>query len=123
MNAFESEARARWGDTAAWGEFEQKTSGQSPETRQAASDGLLEALAAIGNLRDLPADAPDVQMGVAALQAYITAHFYTCTKEMLEGLGKMYVADSRFTDSIDRVGGAGTAAFVSRAIEAYCQTA
>ncbi|MBR3290465.1 MAG: TipAS antibiotic-recognition domain-containing protein [Clostridia bacterium] len=119
MNTFNTEARARWGNTAAWGEFEQKMSGQSAEARQAAGDGLVAVLADIGQMSDQPADAPAVQAGVATLQAYITEHFYTCTNEILAGLGQMYAADPRFTETIDRVGGAGTAEFMSRAIEAF----
>jgi len=33
----------------------------------------------------------------------------------------MYVADERFRENIDRAGGAGTAEFVSKAIEIYCK--
>ena len=33
---------------------------------------------------------------VAKLQTHITANYYTCTDEILAGLGKMYVADERF---------------------------
>ncbi|MFR7743517.1 MAG: TipAS antibiotic-recognition domain-containing protein [Acutalibacteraceae bacterium] len=45
---------------------------------------------------------------------------YTCTPEILAGLGEMYVIDERFRENIDKVGGEGTAAFVSKAIAAYC---
>jgi TipAS antibiotic-recognition domain. len=38
-------------------------------------------------------------------------------------LGQMYVADARFTASIDAAGGAGTAAFVRKAIETHCEKA
>ena len=32
----------------------------------------------------------------------------------------MYVADERFRENIDKAGGEGTAAFVSKAIAVYC---
>ena len=44
-------------------------------------------------------DSAEVQSAVMTLQAYITEHFYTCTKEILAGLGQMYVADERFKSS------------------------
>ena len=52
---------------------------------------------------------------------YITEHFYTCTKEILNGLGKMYSAGGEFTENIDRAGGSGTAEFTAKAIEVYCR--
>lgn len=56
---------------------------------------------------------------VSRLQTYITEHFYTCTKEVLSGFGKMY-AGGDFTKNIDEAGGRGTAEFVDRAIQIYC---
>ena len=58
---------------------------------------------------------------IAALQSYITENFYTCSKEILESLGQMYMQDERFWQNIDRAGGKGTAEFVSRAITVYCK--
>ena len=50
------------------------------------------------------------------LQGYITAHFYTCTDEILAGLGRLYAAGGELTEAIDRAGGPGTAAFAAEAI-------
>ena len=55
---------------------------------------------------------------VAKLQAHITENYYTCTDEILAGLGKMYVADERFKKNIDKYG-EGTAEFAAEAIAAY----
>ena len=60
-----------------------------------------------------------VQELVKELQDYITKHFYTCTKEILAGLGSMYGAGGEFTENIDRAGGEGCAAFCAKAIEIY----
>ena len=57
----------------------------------------------------------------AKLQAHITANYYTCTDEILSGLGKMYVADERFKNNIDKYG-ERTAEFAAEAIAAYCKT-
>ena len=66
------------------------------------------------------ADSAEAQALVAKLQAHITANYYTCTDEILAGLGKMYVADERFKKNIDKYGD-GTAEFAAGAIEIYCQ--
>lgn len=66
------------------------------------------------------ADSVEAQALVAKLQAHITANYYTCTDEILAGLGQMYVADERFSKNIDKYG-EGTAEFVSNAIVVFCQ--
>ena len=66
------------------------------------------------------ADSAEAQALVAKLQAHITANYYTCTDEILAGLGKMYVADERFKNNIDKYG-EGTAEFVSNAIILFCE--
>ena len=61
------------------------------------------------------ADSAEAQALVAKLQAHITANYYTCTDEILAGLGQMYVADERFKRNIDK-NGEGTAEFVAVSI-------
>ena len=57
---------------------------------------------------------------VEKLQRCITDNFYTCTNEILAGLGQMYVADERFKNNIDKHG-EGTAEYVSQCIKSYCE--
>ena len=76
--------------------------------------------AKLGKLKHLIPTAPEAQAAIRDLQQFITDHFYTCTPEILAGLGQMYVADDRFRKNIDMAGGEGTAAFVAQAIAAYC---
>lgn len=61
-----------------------------------------------------------VQEKISVLMSFIDEHYYVCTKEILYGLGEMYVCDERFLKQIDRAGGDGTAAFVRQAISIYC---
>ena len=119
-DAYADEAKKRWGDTAAYAEYEQKTAGQSKEALQEAGEGLTALLAGFGELKERPASAPEAQALVKALQDYITTRFYTCTNEILAGLGQLYAAGGDFTDHIDRAGGPGTAAFAAEAIRLYC---
>ena len=62
----------------------------------------------------------EAQELVLKLQGHITANYYTCTDEILAGLGKMYVADERFKKNIDKYG-EGTAELASEAIALFCQ--
>ena len=121
LETYAAEAKAKWGKTDAYKEYEQKAAGQSKEKQANASDALMEQFARIGALRHLSPDAPEVQEAVAGIQAFITEHYYNCTKQIFAGLGQMYIADDRFRRNIDSAGGEGTAEFVSRAIEIYCK--
>ena len=66
------------------------------------------------------ADSAEAQTLVAKLQAHITANYYTCTDEILAGLGKMYVADERFKKNIDKYG-ERTAEFAAEGIRIYVE--
>lgn len=88
-----TEAKERWGETDAYSEYEQKASNYTAESEQALAKDLMQVFVEIGKLKDLPADAPAVQAKIAELQNYITEHYYTCTSEILAGLGKMHVGD------------------------------
>ena len=117
---YKSETRERWGDTAAYHEHEQKTKHYTQEKWAEANDGLMVIFTEFAACKASGASAAsaEVQALVAKLQAYITANYYTCTNEILAGLGKMYVADERFKKNIDKHG-AGTAEFASEAIAIY----
>ena len=119
---YEKEARERWSETAAYREHEQKTKNYTKEKWAETNDGLMAIFAEFSACknRGVSADSAEAQVLVAKLQAYITANYYTCTDEILAGLGKMYVADERFKKNIDKYG-QGTAEFAAEAIEIYCQ--
>jgi len=121
-NHYETEARLRWGATDAYCEHEQKTRNYTKEKRAEANDGMMAIFAEFAACKDsdVSADSTKPQALVAKLQAHITANYYTCTDEILAGLGEMYVADERFKKNIDKYG-EGTAEFVSEAIAVFCQ--
>ena len=122
MKNYENEARSRWGATDAYREHEQKTKNYTKEKWAEANDGLMAIFAEFAARKDSGAsvDSAETQELVAKLQAYITEYYYTCTDEILAGLGKMYIADERFKKNIDKYGD-GTAGFVSAAIAVYCK--
>lgn len=119
LNQYAEEVKERWGSTAAYQEYRQKTLHSTPQEQEETGARLLTLLSDLGALRPLsPAD-PAVQEKVKVLQDFITAHYYTCTDEIFSGLGQMYVSDDRMRANIDRAGGEGTAEFVRQAIDAY----
>ena len=118
---YAKEAKARWGGTDAYAEYERNTAGQSKEDLRDAGAGLMEILSVFGRLREKPVSSPEVQSQVKTLQDYITTHFYTCTDEILMSLGRTYTGGGDFTANIDSAGGPGTAAFAQSAIEIYCR--
>ena len=120
INDYESEARARWGNTDAYREHKQKTKNYTKEKWVDANDGMMAIFAEFAACKasGVSADSAEAQALVAKLQAHITANYYTCTDEILTGLGKMYVADERFKKNIDKYG-EGTSEFASEAIEIY----
>ena len=122
MSNYSTETRSRWGDTAAYREHEQKTKNYTIDKWAEANDGLMAIFAefAACKNRGTSADSPEAQALVANLQAHITENYYSCTDEILAGLGKMYAADERFKKNIDKYE-EGTAEFASEAIEVFCQ--
>ena len=122
MKNYETEARSCWGNTNAYREHEQKTKNYTKEKWAEANNGLMAIFAEFAACKEsgVSADSAEAQALVAKLQAYITANYYTCTDEILAGLGKMYVADERFKKNIDKYG-EGTAEFVSGVIAVFCR--
>ena len=114
IDQYKAEAKARWGNTAAYRESERRGTPSDAPVQMAE---LFKRFAA---LRHLPPESGEVQALTADLQQHITDNYYTCTKEIFRSLGEMYVGDERFLKNIDDTAGAGTAAFVSKAIAIYC---
>ena len=118
---YAAEARERWGGTAAYQESERRAAGRSAQEWSALSEGMdaiMEGFAAL-KASGISPDGEPARQQTEKLQRFITEQMYTCTNEILAGLGQMYVADARFTQFIDRHG-AGTAAYVAACIGNYC---
>ena len=121
MDQYAAEAKAAWGGTQAYREFEEKTAGKTPQALSADGDALMDIFAELGALRHLSPGSSEAQALVAKLQNFITEHYYTCTKQILQGLGQMYIAGDAMTENIDRAGDVGTAQFAHDAIAIYCK--
>ena len=114
------EVKQKWGSTKAYKEYKSKTAGYSDADFANSAEGLQEVFRKFADCKakgNTP-DSAEAQTTVKELKSYITSNFYTCTDEILKGLGAMYVADERFKENIDK-NGSGTAEFVAEAIKIY----
>ena len=120
MKTYETEACERWGDTDAYHEHEQKTKNYTKEKWAEASCGLMKIFAEFAACKKNGslAKSAETQTIVCKLRDFITENYYTCTGEILAGLGQMYTCDERFKRNIDNYG-EGTAEFASCAIAMY----
>ena len=120
MNNHDLEVKQRFGNTDVYKEHKQKTANYSKDKWQEVNDGLMAVFTKFAECKKSgnTVDSEDAQMLVKELQDYITDNYYTCTNQILKGLGQMYVADERFKENIDK-NGEGTAEFVRDAIEIY----
>ena len=123
IDEYAREAKASWGQTPEWKEYEQKSKGRTKEQTAAISEGMMDIFRAFGAIRDTDPASEEAQALVNRLQSYITEHFYTCSDKILLSLSKMYGGGGSMTENIDEAGGEGTGAFAQAAIEAYCQKA
>ena len=121
IDEYAAQAKASWGTTPAYKEYEEKSKGRTKEDDRKIYQGMIDIFGEFGEIRNTDPASAEAQAMVKKLQDYITEHMYTCTKEILSGLGKMYAGGGDFTTSIDSMGGEGTAEFTHQAIEIYCR--
>ena len=122
IDEYAAQAKASWGTTDAYKEFEKKSAGRSREEEQVLGVQMMEIFAEFGKIRNKKPESEEAQALVKKLQNYITEHYYTCTDEILESLGQMYAGGGDMTSNIDKYSGEGTAVFANEAIEAYILT-
>lgn len=116
---YAAEAKEKWGETAAYKEFAAKN--HTREQQNEAFSGMERLISEFAECKNggASSNSEKAQALVKKWQDFITDNFYTCTKEILSGLGEMYAADERFAANIDKHG-VGTAEFMRKAIRAYC---
>ena len=120
LDEYAKKAKEQWGDTPEYKEFAKKSKGRSKQDEESMMADFMKVFEEFGTMKDKDPKSDKVQAQVKKLQAFITENFYNCTDEILSGLGKMYAAGGEFTDNIDKMGGKGTAEFVSDAIIHHC---
>lgn len=117
--AYREEVKERWGSSEAYKISEAKTSKYTKkEWAQIMEESEEIYREFVKYMKEQPGSIK-VQELVRRWKDYITKNFYPCTKEILAGLGQMYVCDERFTKNIDQYG-TGLANFMNEAIQIYC---
>ena len=118
--AYEIEVKERWGDTEAYAESARRTARYTKDDwkaikaeAEAIGSGLGARLAA-----GAPIDDPEARTLIERHRQHIERWFYPCPSQMHKGLGEMYVADPRFTATLDKKAGPGFARFFRDAIAA-----
>ena len=120
LDEYAAQAKEYWGNTPEYKEFEQKETVKTYEQRISDAEGLWDIFAGFGAVKEKSPDSDEAQELVKRLQSYISANYYTCSDEVLAGLGQAYGAGGEFTHNINIKCGDGTAEFASKAIEAFC---
>ena len=121
-NEYIDEVKEKWGNTEAYKENVLKTKDYSKEKFEnlevEMNNIFAEFASCMKSGKEVSSD--EIQELVKKLQNHITENYYTCTNDILAGLGQMYVMDERFKNNIDK-NAEGTAEFVSKAIDVYCK--
>ena len=123
LDEYSRQAKELYGNTPEYKEFEEKQKGRNKEEENLLADRFMLLFKEAGEMKDTDPASPAAQDLVKRIRDYITENMYTCSDQILRGLGKMYSAGGDFTKNIDSYGGEGTAAFVDRAIRIYCDKA
>ena len=121
IDAYAAEAKAAWGKTDAYKEYEKKAAGRAASDEQDIAASMMDIFRRFGEIKDTAPGSPEAIALARELQDFITQHYYTCTDEIFLSLGTMYAAGGEFTANIDAAGGEGAAQFACNAIHAMVE--
>ncbi len=122
IDEYAAQAKASWGKTEEYKEYEQKAAGRSKEVQQKLNIEMMDIFVEFGKIKDQSPESAEAIALAQKLQGHITENYYHCTDEILQSLGAMYAGGGDFTSNIDKVGGDGTAVFAQKAIEAMIKS-
>ena len=121
MDEYSAQAKALYGKTDAYKEFEQKSKNRTPQQEKDLSAQVMDFFAKLGKMRPCDPGCKEAQAWAKELQDFFTANFYTCTPQILGTLAESYAGGGSMTENIDKAGGAGTGAFAKEVIDLYIQ--
>ena len=119
LDEYSTQAKALYGKTDAYKEFEQKSKSRTKKQQQDLGAQVMDLFAQLGKMRPCEPDCEAAQAWARDLQAFFTAHFYNCTPQILSCLAQSYADGGSMTENIDKVGGIGTGAFAKQVIDIY----
>ena len=121
IDDYANQAKALYGKTDAYKEYEKKSAGRSKEAENALGDQVMDFFVRLGTMRHMDPGCAEVQAWVKELQAFFTEHYYNCTNPILLSLAESYAGGGSMNENIDNAGGEGTGAFARDAIIVYCK--
>lgn len=119
--AYKEETEAKYGHTHAFKQSQKKTKHYNAEDWKRITEESTTIYKGFYELSvgQVPVSDERAVKLVTAWQEHITKNYYDCSKEILNGLSDMYIADQRFKDNID-ANGEGTARYMHDAIKFFC---
>ena len=121
LDEYSRQAKELYGNTLEYKKLQEKTKNRTKEEDNLLADRFMLLFSEAGEIRNTDPASPEAQSIVRRIQDFITENLYTCSDKILSGLGKMYSGGGDFTKNIDEYGGEGTAEFVDKAIQIYCE--
>ena len=121
LDEYSAQAKALYGKTDAYKEFEQKSKKRSKEQEKDLGSQVMDFFSKLGKMRPCDPGSEEAQLWAKELQAFFTEHYYNCTPQILASLAESYASGGSMTANIDKVGGAGTGAFAKEVINIYIQ--
>ena len=120
LDEYAKKAKEQWGDTPAYKEYAEKSKNWTKEYESGLMADFTKLFEEFGTMKEMDPASEEVQAQVKKVQDFITEHMYTCTDDILYGLGTGYVGGGELTQNIEKMGGEGTSEFIFQAIKIYC---
>ena len=116
---YAAEAEQEWGGTEAWAQSQQRTRAMTKDDwlRVKAETDDVERRFVAALVAGAAADSAVAMDLAEEHRQQLSRNFYDCSPEMHAGLGRMYVADPRFTAYYEQIA-PGLAQYVSTAVQA-----
>lgn len=119
MDEYSVQAKALYGKTDAYQEFEQKSKNRTAQQEKDLGAQVMDLFAKLGKMRPCDPGCEEALAWAKELQEFFTANYYTCTPQILGSLAESYAGGGSMTENIDKVGGAGTGTFAKEVIDRY----
>lgn len=122
MNDYNAQAKALYGKTDAYKEFEKKSANRTAGQEKELGCQVMDFFTRLGKMRPCDPACEAAQNWAKELQDFFTANYYTCTPQILACLAESYACGGAMTENIDKAGGKGTGNFAKEVITIYINT-
>ncbi len=88
LDEYAAQAKAAWDNSSQYKEYQEKAKNRTLAQDQILSEQCMMIFKEFGALKDTDPSSEAAQALVMKLQSFFTEHFYHCTNQILNGLGK-----------------------------------